>query len=52
LSAEDFIARIHALRERGAQDEALRELARFRAAYPDADTRLPADLREWAKTVR
>jgi len=40
------------LRARGAQDEALRELARFRAVYPDADARLPTDLREWAKNVR
>jgi len=52
LSADDWIARLRALRARGAQDEALRELARFRAVYPDADARLPTDLREWAKNVR
>jgi Meckel syndrome type 1 protein len=51
LSAEDWIARIRALRARSAQDEALHELARFRAAYPDADARLPSDLREWAKRM-
>jgi Meckel syndrome type 1 protein len=51
LSTDDWIARIRTLRERGAQDEALRELARFRAVYPDADARLPADLREWAKRM-
>ena len=51
LSADDWIARIRASRERGAQDEALRELAGFRAAYADADARLPADLREWAERL-
>jgi hypothetical protein len=49
LWTDDWIARIRALRERGAQDEAVHELARFRAVYPDAEARLPADLREWAK---
>lgn len=51
-SAEVWIARIRAFRERGESEEAMRELARFRDAYPDADARLPADLREWAKAVR
>ena len=51
LSADDWIARIRALRERGAQDDALRELARFRDAFADADARLPADLHAWAKRL-
>ena len=51
LSADDWIARIRALRERGAQDDALRELARFRDAFADADARLPDDLRAWAKPL-
>ncbi len=32
-------------------DEARRELAAFRAAYADADARLPAELRAWAAQV-
>ena len=31
---------------------ATRALADFRAAFSDADARLPADLREWAHALR
>ncbi|HKU86151.1 MAG TPA: hypothetical protein VJV77_07415 [Casimicrobiaceae bacterium] len=51
LEVEAWFARIRAMRDLGREDEAVRELARFRAAYPNADTRLPADLREWAKQL-
>jgi hypothetical protein len=46
------IARIRALRNRGDVHEATRALPDFRAAFSDADARLPADLREWANTLR
>ena len=52
LSVEARINTIRALRGDGRVDEALRELARFRAAYPDADAHLPRDLREWANSMR
>ena len=51
LELEAWFARIRAVRDLGREEEATRELARFRAAYPDADTRLPADLREWANRM-
>ena len=51
-SIELHIVTLRTLLDHGRFDEASRELARFRAAYPDADARLPDDLRAWAKTVR
>jgi hypothetical protein len=48
----DWIARIRALRDAGNVAEARAELTRFRAAFEDADARLPADLREWATSPR
>jgi len=50
--AEEWIARIRALRQRGDVHEATRALADFRAAFTDADARLPADLRDWANALR
>ena len=50
--AADWIARIRVLRDEGRIEEAARELARFRAAFSDADARLPADLRPWADSLR
>jgi hypothetical protein len=47
----EFIARIEALLAAGNGDEAARELNRFRAAYLDADQRLPQAMRTWAATV-
>jgi hypothetical protein len=51
-TADEWIARIRALRSRGDVHEATRALADFRAAFSDADARLPADLREWANAPR
>ena len=51
-TVEEWIARIRALRGRGDVGEATRALADFRAAFSDADARMPADLREWAKAPR
>ena len=48
----EWIARIRALRDEGRIEEAAQELARFRAAFTDADARLPADLRPWADSLR
>jgi hypothetical protein len=51
-NVEEWIAQIRTLRDEARTAEALRALAGFRAAFSDADARLPEDLREWAKTVR
>jgi len=51
-TADEWIARIRALRSRGDVQGATRALADFRAAFSDADARLPADLREWANAER
>lgn len=50
--ATAWIARIRTLREEGKVAEATQELVRFRAAFDDADARLPADLRAWADSMR
>ena len=50
-SPDDFVARIRSLLADANMAEAQRELLAFRAAYDDADARLPADLRTWAATV-
>ena len=50
-SPDDFVARIRKLFAEANMAEAQRELVAFRAAYADADTRLPADLRPWAASV-
>jgi hypothetical protein len=42
-----WIARIRKLRDEGNAAQALRELKEFRALVPDAERRLPADLRDW-----
>jgi hypothetical protein len=47
-SPDDYIATIRRLRGEGKFDKAERELKAFRAAYPDADARLPTELRGWA----
>jgi hypothetical protein len=51
-TVDEWIARIRTLRGRGDAGEATRALADFRAAFSDADARLPADLREWANALR
>ncbi len=48
---DEWIARIRKLMVDGDMAEANRALTGFRAAYRDADARLPADLRPWAATV-
>ena len=44
-----WIARIHKLREEGRIEEAQKELREFRAAFVDAEQRLPPELRDWMK---
>ena len=51
-TADEWIARIRPLRNDGRIMEAAHALTDFRAAFIDADSRLPGDLRAWAKTVR
>jgi hypothetical protein len=51
-SIADWIARLRELRNAGDAEEVLRELRRYRAAFDDADARLPPDLAEWARSRR
>jgi hypothetical protein len=43
----EWIALIRKLQAEGSADEAARELAAFRAAYPDHERLLPHDVRDW-----
>ena len=43
-----WLARIRKLRDDGNTAEAVREMREFRENVPDADRRIPADLRELA----
>ncbi len=47
-----WIARIRKLRDEGRTAEAIRELRDFREFVPDAERRIPPDLRELAAAVR
>ena len=47
----DYIAHIRELRLQSREREAIDELRAFRNAYPDADARLPDDLRAWAAPI-
>ena len=47
-----WIARIRKLRDDGNTAEAIRELREFREYVPDADRRIPPDLRDLANAVR
>ncbi len=47
LAVSDWIALIRKLRDEGKTDDAAKELAAFRAAYPDHERLLPPDLRDW-----
>jgi hypothetical protein len=49
---DEWVALIRRLRDESRFDEAAKELADFRAAYPDADRLLPQDLREWRPPVK
>jgi hypothetical protein len=51
-SAAEWIERIRVLVTEGKLAEAAQELTAFRAAYGDADARLPAELQAWAATVK
>ena len=51
-SANDWVERIRTLVKESKLAEAAQELIAFRAAYVDADARLPADLQGWAATVK
>jgi len=50
-SADAWVARIVDRHAAGDLDAAASDLRAFRAAYPEADSRLPESLREWAATV-
>jgi hypothetical protein len=50
-NAEPWIARIRAYRREGRESDAQAELRRFRAVDPEADARLPDDLKAWAASV-
>lgn len=50
-AADAWVARIVDRHAAGDLDAAGADLRAFRAAYPDADSRLPESLREWAATV-
>jgi len=47
LPVADWIELIRRLRAEGKTDEAAKELAAFRVAYPDHEKLLPPDLRDW-----
>jgi hypothetical protein len=47
-----WIARIRKLFDEGKLPEAAKELLALRAAVPDADRRLPPEMRAWAATVK
>jgi len=48
---DDFVGEIRRLRGEKRDADAALVLAAFRAAYVDADERLPAELRAWARTI-
>ena len=50
-SPDDWARRIAALHASGDLDAAAAQLREFRRAYPDADTFLPDELRDWASAV-
>ena len=50
-TVDEWFALIRKLRSENRVPDAIRALADFRAAFSDADARLPEDLRDWAKTV-
>ena len=51
-SAAEWIERIRVLVTEDKLADAAQELTAFRAAYVDADARLPAELQAWAATVK
>ncbi len=51
-SPAEWVERIRSLVTEGKLADAAQELVAFRAAYADADARLPAELQAWAATVK
>ena len=47
-----WIIRIRKLHDEGKLADAAKELVALRAVVPDADARLPRELRAWAATVK
>jgi len=52
IDVDAWILRIRKLHDDGKLADAAKELAAFRAAIPDADGRLPPELRAWAASVK
>ena len=52
VDVDAWIIRIRKLHDDGKLADAAKELAAFRAAVPDADGRLPPELRAWAASVK
>ena len=52
VDVDAWIARIRKLHDEGKLADAAKELVAMRAAVPDADARLPRELRAWAATVK
>ena len=52
VDVDAWIARIRKLHDEGKLADAAKELIAMRAAVPDADARLPRELRAWAATVK
>jgi hypothetical protein len=52
IDVDAWIVRIRKLHDDGKLADAAKELVAMRAAVPDADRRLPLELRAWAATVK
>ena len=52
IDVDAWIVRIRKLHDDGKLADAAKELVAMRAAVPDADRRLPPELRAWAATVK
>jgi hypothetical protein len=52
VDVDAWIARIRKLHDDGKLADAAKELVAMRAAVPDADARLPRELRAWAASVK
>ena len=51
-SFDDYVLAIRHALDAKRDDDAVKELQALRKAYPDADERMPVDLRSWAFRVR
>jgi hypothetical protein len=52
IDVDAWVVRIRKLHDDGKLADAAKELVALRAAVPDADRRLPPELRAWAATVK